>query len=71
MTVAMGDNIPYFLQFLKNSGRIFVNAPRKNLTHRSSTTFGVFIIMLDIIPQLIAVDALIHTTILFEIYNHT
>ena len=49
----MWNNNPYFLQFFKNSGRISVNTPRKNLTHRGGTTFGVLVIMFGVIPQLI------------------
>ena len=71
MTVTVAYNNPYFLQFFKNSGRIFVNATKKNLTHRGGTTSGMTIIMTTMVPHLITVDALVHTTIKFKIYNHT
>ena len=71
MAVTVWNNNPYFLQFLKNSGRIFVNATRKNLTHRGGTTFGMLIVMLRVIPQLITVYALVYTAIAFKIYNDT
>ena len=67
----MEHNDFYFFHFVENYGGIFVNNPLKSLTYGGGTVFDAAIIMTIMVPQLIVVDALARTAILFKTHNDT